>query len=193
MFPPITSKGSLEKGPNFIITEVPDDGADEHVTWKGRLKHFTFAWYAATMSNGGVAFVLSALPKRFAALTTIGEVVFVLNLLLFTCVSITMIARFIIHRSTLFHAFTNPHEGFFFATFCLTIATQISNTTAYGVPHAGPWIFVALRIVFWFYTVFTTLVAIFYYYILFTVKRLVRTIAMLLSMKMIADNPIESQ
>ena len=32
------------------------------VSLKERLKHFTFAWYAWTMSTGGVAFVLSVVP-----------------------------------------------------------------------------------------------------------------------------------
>jgi tellurite resistance protein TehA-like permease len=182
IFKPI-SASSLEKGSDVRITFAEVTGAEnstpvQNVTLKDRLKHFTFAWYASTMSNGGIAFVLSVIPKRFTGLTTIGTIVFVFNLILFTFVTITISARFIIHRGTLVHAITNPHEGFFFATLWLTIATQISNTTAYGVPHSGPWIFVALRVAFWLYTVCTTLVAIFYYYILFTVKKLVRTFTM---------------
>ncbi|KAF4628369.1 hypothetical protein G7Y89_g9788 [Cudoniella acicularis] len=86
-----------------------------------------------------------------------------------------MITRFILHPGTLTHALTNPHEGFFFATFWLSLATMVTNTTAYGIPNSGPWLITALRVTFWVYTVCTTLVAIFYYHVLFTVKKLVIT------------------
>lgn len=145
------------------------------LSFKDRLKHFTFAWYAMTMSTGGVAFVLSVVPNRFAGLTGLGTAIFVFNLFLFTAITCVMIARFIIHPGTLTHSLSNPHEGFFFATFWLTIATVISNTTAYGIPNSGPWLIDALRYAFWIYTVCATLLAIFYYHVLFTVKKLVLT------------------
>lgn len=145
----------------------------EHLTLRERLKHFTFAWYAFTMSTGGVAFTMSVLPNRFAGLTGLGTAIFVANLFLFTGVTITITARFIMHPGTFTHAFTNPHEGFFFATFWLSLATMITNTTAYGIPNSGPWLITALRIAFWIYTALVTLVAIFYYHVLFTVKKLV--------------------
>jgi hypothetical protein len=142
---------------------------------RDRLKHFTFAWYAMTMSTGGVAFVLSVIPNRFNGLTGLGTGIFILNLFLFTCVRITICTRFILHPGTFTHSLTNPHEGFFFATFWLSLATMITNTTAYGIPNTGPWIVTALRIAFWVYTVCATLLAVFYYHILFTVKKLALT------------------
>jgi tellurite resistance protein TehA-like permease len=99
---------------------------------------------------------------------------FVFNLALFTAITLTVCARFIIHPGTFMHAFTNPHEGFFFTTFWLTIATIITNTTAYGIPNSRPWLITTLRIAFWVYTGCATLVAFFYYHLLFTVKKLVR-------------------
>ncbi|CZR60657.1 related to C4-dicarboxylate transport protein [Phialocephala subalpina] len=164
--------GSIHKGAH---------GHDAHaevlgpLSFKERLKHFTFAWYAMTMSTGGVAFVLSVVPNRFTGLTGLGTGLFVFNLFLFTAVTATIIARFIIHPGTFTNSFTNPHEGFFSATAWLTIATMISNTTAYGIPNSGPWLIDALRFAFWIYTVCATLHAIIYYHILFTVKKLVIT------------------
>ncbi|PMD44742.1 hypothetical protein L207DRAFT_552816 [Hyaloscypha variabilis F] len=145
------------------------------VSLRDRLKHFTFAWYAMTMSTGGVAFVLSVIPNRFDGLTTLGTAMFILNLFLFTCVTITICTRFILHPGTFTHSITNPHEGFFFATFWLSLATMITNTTAYGLPNTGPWLLVALRYAFWIYTICATLLAIFYYHLLFTVHSLVLT------------------
>lgn len=147
----------------------------ESLSWSERLKHFTFAWYACTMSTGGVAFVLSVIPNRFDALTGIGTFIFVVNIILFLIITTLMVTRFIIHPGTLKHSLTNPHEGFFFATFWLSFATMITNTTAYGIPNSGPWLIEALWIAFWVYTVCVTLIAIFYYHVLFTVKKLVLT------------------
>ncbi|TQS37291.1 hypothetical protein Golomagni_02243 [Golovinomyces magnicellulatus] len=130
-----------------------------NLTFKDRLKHFTFAWYASTMSTGGVAFTLSVIPNRFPGLDQIA----------------LMIARFVLHPGTLRHSFVNPHEGFFSATFWLSLATMMSNTTAYGVPHTGPWLIVALRCSFWIYTVLVTAHSIFYYNLLFVHHKLVIT------------------
>jgi tellurite resistance protein TehA-like permease len=155
------------------ITVSEKDEPIQQLSLTDRLKHFTFAWYASTMSTGGVAFTLSVLPFRFPGLTKLGVAMFVFNLLLFTVITTTMCLRFIVHRGTFTHSFTNPHEGFFFATFWLTIATIITNTTAYGIPNTGPWLITGLRIAFWVYTFCATLVAIVYYHILFTMKKLV--------------------
>ena len=145
------------------------------LTIKERLEHFTFAWYASTMSTGGVALVLSIVPNRFDGLTGLGTIMFVFNLFLFTGITAAMILRFYLYSHTFKLAFSNPHEGFFIATFWLSLATIITNTVAYGVPKSGPWLIAALRVAFWIYTVLATLHAIIYYHILFVVKKLVST------------------
>lgn len=81
-------------------TEHHDDDHPTSLTFKQRLKHFTFAWYAMTMSTGGVAFTLSVLPNRFSGLTALGTGIFVINLFLFTFVTIAITTRFIIHPGT---------------------------------------------------------------------------------------------
>ncbi|KAH6666733.1 voltage-dependent anion channel [Halenospora varia] len=160
-----------------------DDGHDHdkheesaaNVTWKDRLKHFTFAWFAWTMSTGGVAFVLSVVPNRVESLIALGTAMFVINIIIYLTLTTIMITRFIVHPGTLWHALSNPHEGFFFATFWLSLATMITNTTAYGIPNSGPWLITALRIAFWIYTTCATLLAIFHYYVIFNAKALVIT------------------
>jgi hypothetical protein len=165
---------------SVLSYEKPHHDSHHHpeptsLTIRERLEHFTFAWYASTMSTGGVAFVLSVIPNRFDGLTGLGTVMFVFNLFLFTAITTTMCIRFYLHPHTLKLAFTNPHEGFFVATFWLSLATMMTNTTAYGVPKSGPWIVTALRVAFWIYTVCSTLHAIIYYHVLFVVKKLVRS------------------
>ncbi|KAH8773321.1 voltage-dependent anion channel [Hyaloscypha finlandica] len=134
---------------SISIDHEKEEAVIGSVSLRDRLKHFTFAWYAMTMSTGGVAFVLSVIPNRFDGLTGLGTAIFILNLFLFTCVTITICSRFILHPGTLKHSLTNPHEGFFFATFWLSLATMITNTTTYGIPNTGPWIITALRLAFW--------------------------------------------
>ncbi|TAQ88164.1 hypothetical protein B7494_g3527 [Chlorociboria aeruginascens] len=163
-----------------VIKKDVDEDDDVHKTletlsWPQRLEHFTFAWYAMTMSTGGVAFVLSVIRHRFPGLDTLGLSIFISNILLFTIITALMFTRFIMYPHTFTKAFTNPHEGFFFATFWLTFATMITNTTAYGIPNTGPWLITALRIAFYIYLVCATLLAIFYYHILFSVQKLVIT------------------
>ncbi|POS83549.1 hypothetical protein EPUL_006585 [Erysiphe pulchra] len=154
------------------MDEKPVINTVTELSFKERLKHFTFAWYASTMSTGGIAFTLSVLPNRFPGLDQIGTSVFILNIFLFFIITGLMIARFRIHEGTFRHAFVNPHEGFFSATFWLTLATMMSNSTVYGVPHAGPWLPTALRYGFWAYTVLVTVHSVIYYNILFTYHKL---------------------
>ena len=83
------------------------------------------------MSTGGVAFVLSVIPSRFDGLTKLGTGIFVFNLFLFTAFTITMCVRFYVHPGTFTHSMTNPHEGFFFATFWLSPNTQAFINPSY--------------------------------------------------------------
>lgn len=176
---------SLRKDPAAFFTAgwTEDHNHDgQHLTGKQtnlslreRLQHFTLAWFACTMSTGGVALVLSAVPFRFDGLTGLGIFMFVLNIILFITFSVIMWLRFMMHSGTFTKALANPHEGFFFATFWLTVATMMNNATIYGVPNTGPWLIEGLRIAFWTYTVIVMLIAIFYYHVLFTVKKLVIT------------------
>ncbi|RAL62199.1 hypothetical protein DID88_002683 [Monilinia fructigena] len=118
----------------------------ETLTFTQRLKHFTYAWYACSMSTGGVAFTLSVLPIESVAIITLGKAMFVINIM----------------------DSSSPQGG-------SPLATMMTNTTAYGIPNTGPWIIGALRVAFWMYTVCATILAIVYYHVLFTVKKLVIT------------------
>jgi hypothetical protein len=95
------------------IQSTPIDHKEEaalgSVSLRDRLRHFTFAWYAMTMSTGGVAFVLSVIPNRFGGLTGLETAIFILNLFLFTCVTITICSRFILHPTSR-NLFTLSHQ-----------------------------------------------------------------------------------
>lgn len=60
------------------------------------------------------------------------------------------------------------NTGFFFGCFWLSLVTIFSGIEIYGVPHAGPWLIVALRVLFWIYAACATLSSTLQYYLLIT-------------------------
>ncbi|MCJ1299125.1 hypothetical protein MMC08_001916 [Hypocenomyce scalaris] len=122
------------------------------------------------MSTGGIALLLSVTPHRFRGLTTIGTIVFILDLILFILITVLIATRFILHPGAFIRSWHHPTESLFIPTFWLTVATLVSNMQQYGVPSSGPWLLVALRVLFWTYTACTFLSAILQYHLLFTGK-----------------------
>ncbi|KAI9832024.1 MAG: hypothetical protein M1819_004568 [Sarea resinae] len=137
-----------------------------------RLQHFTWAWFTSTMSTGGIALVLSVTPHRFRGLETIGTVVFIFNLVLFTFLCSAITTRFVKYKGTLVQSLTHSSESLYFATFWLSIATIIMGIQRYGVPKTGEWLVTTIRVLFWIYVACAILNAIFQYHFLFTGKPL---------------------
>ncbi|CCG84946.1 protein of unknown function [Taphrina deformans PYCC 5710] len=54
-------------------------------TFKMRIHHFTFAWFASTMSTGGLAVTINSMPLYFGtAQYVLGVTVFIIDLIIFT-------------------------------------------------------------------------------------------------------------
>ncbi|CAG8981532.1 hypothetical protein HYALB_00013924 [Hymenoscyphus albidus] len=145
---------------------------------RDRIHHFTWAWFAATMSTGGIGLLLAKTPHRFPGINTVGEVIFVFDLALFICLCISIAIRFTLFRKTLKSSLAHPTESLFFATFWISITNIISNIQCYGVPKTGNWLIVTLRVVFWIYVALTFIVAVCQYFFLFTGKPLTPQSAM---------------
>jgi C4-dicarboxylate transporter/malic acid transport protein len=139
---------------------------------RDRIHHFTWAQFTATMSTGGIALLIVQTPHRFNGLDTIGLVVFVFDLVLFTSFCAAICARFVLFRGTLKASLSHPTESLFFPTFWISISNVLSNIQAYGVPHCGPWLPATLRVFFWLYLACTFVVATGQYCFLFTGKPL---------------------
>ena len=128
------------------------------------------------MSTSGVSLILALTPYRFKGLSTIGLVIFLLDLVFFVFISIAIILRFILYRRTFRHAFTHPTEALFVSTFFLSIAAILANVAEYGrlflganeVRHDGLAGF--LNVAFWVYLGTTFVFSVFQYHLLFTVK-----------------------
>ncbi|OJD40373.1 c4-dicarboxylate transporter malic acid transport protein [Diplodia corticola] len=135
---------------------------------RDRIQHLTWAWFTTTMSTGGLALALGQTPHQFAGLRTIGKIVFILDLVLFVTLVLSIVTRFVLCPRALKASLTDATEAFFFPTFWLSISTIISNTQVYGTPATGPWLETALRVVFWTYAACTILVAVVLYLVLFS-------------------------
>ncbi|RKL44097.1 hypothetical protein BFJ72_g3830 [Fusarium proliferatum] len=125
-----------------------------------RMKHFTWAWYTLPMSTGGLSLLFFAQPNQFPGLKTIGLVIYIINLIIFTCVTTAMASRFFLHPGSFAKSMTHPREGFFLPTFFLSIATIITSTDRYAIPKDNSNLVWAVQATFWGYLVVTLILSI---------------------------------
>ncbi|KAK6219126.1 hypothetical protein LQW54_002375 [Pestalotiopsis sp. IQ-011] len=135
-----------------------------------RLEHWTWANYTFPMSTGGLSLLLSEKTQafNFRGLQTIGKVVYIFDLVVFSLVTAAIIYRFSRYRGTLKASISHPTEGLFLGTSALSLATIISGIARYGIPECGPWLVVAYRVLFWIYFAVTFMIAVGQYSLLFT-------------------------
>ncbi|KAK3388470.1 voltage-dependent anion channel-domain-containing protein [Sordaria brevicollis] len=118
-------------GPRYILERIPTI-LQPSIPWRKRLMHFTFAWYTVTLSTSGVSLVLAITPHRFRGLSTIGLIIFLLDLLAFLIITGAITLRFVLYKVTFRRAFTRPNEALFVPTFFLSIAAILCNVAEYA-------------------------------------------------------------
>ncbi|KAI0833120.1 voltage-dependent anion channel [Hypoxylon sp. FL0890] len=135
-----------------------------------RLEHFTWANYTFPMSTGGLALLLSEQTQGFIfpGLQTIGKIVYIFDLVVFTLVTAAITYRFVKFPGTLKASITHPTEALFLGTSTLSLASIIAGIARYGIPSCGPWLVVVYRILFWIYFFITFALAVGQYSLLFT-------------------------
>lgn len=72
------------------------------VKFRGRVVHFTWAWFDLTMSTGALATLLGQQPHKFTGLMTIGKVVFIFDIVLFLAMCTFIAIRFKMRPSKCF-------------------------------------------------------------------------------------------
>ncbi|KAL2824460.1 voltage-dependent anion channel [Aspergillus cavernicola] len=137
------------------------------ISFRERLRHFTWAWYTLTMSAGGLALLIINQPNSFQGLREIGLAVYIINLLFFAFVCSLMSLRFILHGGFL-DSLRHDREGLFFPTFWLSVATIISGLYRYFGEDSGESFAIALEVLFWIYCACTLTLAIVQYYHVFS-------------------------
>ncbi|KAJ5923250.1 hypothetical protein N7454_008495 [Penicillium verhagenii] len=156
---------------------------DNRVTLNERLCQIKWGWYSMSMATGGIAVLLYRTPHQFTGLEIIGKIIYVFNLAFFLAITFCMVFRFLSKRSALKESFRDGNESYYAPTCLLAIATIILGAESYGTDSCGPWLQIALRIIFWIYVTCATLLAIFhnwYLYHLAMAKRQPFPIAQLL-------------
>jgi C4-dicarboxylate transporter/malic acid transport protein len=140
------------------------------VSLSDRICQVTWGWYSISMATGGIAVLLSSTPHQFPGLQTIGKIVYILNLVLFLCISACLIIRFLTKCSALKESFQEPNESHFMGACLLALATIILGAENYGAEECDPWLQVALRIVFWIYAGLSTIQAIWHNWYLYHIR-----------------------
>ncbi|KAI2465306.1 voltage-dependent anion channel-domain-containing protein [Annulohypoxylon bovei var. microspora] len=128
--------------------------------FRQRMHHFTWAWFTLPMSTGGLSLLIFAQPHQFPGLRQIGLFVYIVNIIIFTTLTLAMLTRFFLHQGDFCKSLSHPREGFFFPTFFLSIATLITSTQRYAIPDGDVALKWAIQTVFWAYVVITLLLAV---------------------------------
>lgn len=121
--------------------------------------NFNWSWFTCTQSTGGIATTLSACPKPFSGILTLGTIIFLFNIFLFLLFCTFLLIRWTRDPASIRRSFTTRPECFFFGSFWLTLATMILNMQKFAVPHTGAWMLVTVRVLFWMYAAVSLLSA----------------------------------
>jgi C4-dicarboxylate transporter/malic acid transport protein len=146
----------------------PGSGGSSKVGFRQRIEHFTWANFTCTQSTGGIAILISQTSYQFTGQQTAGTVIFIFNLVVFALFCLAMLTRFILHPYTIKKSLTAAPEAFFLGSFWVSMATIIICMQRFGVPHTGPWLIVAIRVLFWMYSAVTLLYTVVKFVIAFT-------------------------
>jgi tellurite resistance protein TehA-like permease len=148
------------------------ESPNEKVSLRGRLVHFTWAWFDCTMSTGALASLLGQQPNTFPGLRTIGKIVFIIDIIFFVAFCVLISTRFSLTPRALRKSLHHPFESFYFGAFWVSIALILYCTQQYGVPSSGPWLVKALEVGYWIYAGCALLVAVFQYHVIFHKEKL---------------------
>lgn len=153
-----------------LYTEDDAKQTSSNISLRQRLKHFTWAWFTLPMSTGSIALLLHTTPHQFTGLVTIGKIVYIFDIVVFSLLCAGISARFFIYPGTLHKSLMHPTESPFLAAFFVALAYILNGMQTYGVPATGDWSIITMRVLFWIYLTITFIVAVLQYFHLFTSK-----------------------
>ncbi|KAF2116003.1 voltage-dependent anion channel-domain-containing protein [Lophiotrema nucula] len=139
----------LEADPQEKQKAKTQGGQIENLSFRDRIRHFTWTWFTMTMATGGIANVLYTVPFRFHGLYALGCLFFILNMVLFAF-NITMISlRFYFYPRTFKASFLHPTESLFIPASVISFGTILINITQYGINDTGYWLEYTMAIMYW--------------------------------------------
>ena len=98
------------------------------------------------------SFSLFSVPFRFRGLTTIGKILFLLDLVVYLINCIIISSRFLTDRGSFKRSFLNPQESLYIPASIISLAILFVNMAQYGVPNSGLWLQSTSEVVFWVYS-----------------------------------------
>ncbi|RWA05767.1 hypothetical protein EKO27_g9335 [Xylaria grammica] len=107
-----------------------------------------------------LGFLIYSQPYQFPGLRQIGFAVYITNLVIFATLVACMITRFCLHRNDFRNSITHAREGLFLPTFFLALATIITSTERYVVPHNDAPLRWLILSAFWGYLLVTLILAV---------------------------------
>ncbi|KAK3670273.1 hypothetical protein LTR78_009827 [Recurvomyces mirabilis] len=174
-----TAQPSTPDEEKSLYADLPVAAAETHhdaqhhpPTLKQRISHFTWPWFACTMSTGALSAVLASTPNRFPGLDTIGKIFYILDLCLFVLFTCLMATRFWFFPRKFTKSMHHAVEGLFFGAYFVSVALVIGNAQSYGVPACGPWLVTTLKVCFWIYCGVVFCVGVMQYYLFFQLERM---------------------
>ncbi|KAF1830700.1 hypothetical protein BDW02DRAFT_572764 [Decorospora gaudefroyi] len=147
---PVVSRGTTRQS----VRDARDAEAHEKrkkLSFRERIRHFTWTWFCLTMATGGIANVLYTVPFRFRGIYALGCIFFILNMVLFLF-NVTMIScRFYFYPRTFKASFLHPTESLFIPAAIVSFGIIFINISQYGVNEAGvgPWLQQVMIGLFW--------------------------------------------
>ncbi|KAF2444739.1 hypothetical protein P171DRAFT_360266 [Karstenula rhodostoma CBS 690.94] len=128
--------------------EKESDGG-QRLSWRERIRHFTWTWFCMTMATGGIANVLYTVPFRFRGIYTLGCIFFIFNMVLFLFNTIMISLRFYWFPKTFKASFLHPTESLFIPAAIISFGTILINISQYGVDKTGFWLEKTMMILYW--------------------------------------------
>lgn len=101
------------------------------------IRQFTPNWFAVTMGTGILSLALGQWPGHPRLLTRIGEVLWLLNILLFALCTMLYSARWALFYPQAKRVFGHATVSMFFGTIPMGLATLINGLVQYGLPRWG--------------------------------------------------------
>ncbi len=101
------------------------------------VRQFTPNWFTVTMGTGILALALNQAPLHLSFMHGVGEVLWLLNIALFTVFSVLYAARWVIFFEGASRIFGHSVVSMFLGAIPMGLATIVNGFLAFGIPHWG--------------------------------------------------------
>lgn len=113
------------------------------------IRQFTPNWFAATMGTGILALALGQLPFSGPVLKSLGEALWLFNIVLFCVFTLMYASRWVLFFNEAKQIFGHSTVSMFFGTIPMGLATIINGFLVYGLPRWGDAIVSISEVLWW--------------------------------------------